>query len=97
MDGYAKRHATVQQAIDEEREMMLDVGELSLARAVQNGEAWAVCFLLKTQGKSRGYVEKTQVDVLLRQELEGVVGALEDALEPDEFRKVASVLARSAP
>ena len=40
---------------------MLDVGELSLLRAVQNGEAWAVCFLLKTQGKQRGYIERAEI------------------------------------
>ncbi len=62
VDGYAKRHATVQAVIDEEREMMTDVAELSLARAIQNGEAWAVCFYLKTQGKGRGYVERAQVE-----------------------------------
>ena len=61
VDNYAKRHPTIAAAIAEEREMMLDIGELSLARAVQNGEAWAVCFLLKTQGKSRGYVERQEI------------------------------------
>src|SRR5215831_19496923 len=50
----------------QERESMLDAGEMSLLRAVQNGEAWAVCFLLKTQGKHRGYIE--------RQEISGVDG-----------------------
>jgi hypothetical protein len=60
VDNYSKRHTTVARAIAEEREMMLDVGELSLARAVQNGEAWAVCFYLKTQGKERGYVERVE-------------------------------------
>lgn len=70
VDNYAKRYPTVQKVINEEREMMLDIGELSLARAAQNGEAWAVCFLLKTQGKNRGYVE--------RQELTGPGGGAVD-------------------
>lgn len=34
---------------------MLDHAESSLQKAVLKGEAWAVCFFLKTQGKSRGY------------------------------------------
>jgi hypothetical protein len=58
--NYEKRHPTVAQAIAEERESMTDVAELSLARAINKGEAWAVCFYLKTQGKNRGYVEKVQ-------------------------------------
>lgn len=44
------------------REGMLDHGESALYRAVIAGEAWAVCFFLKTQGKTRGYVEKHQVE-----------------------------------
>lgn len=67
VDNYSKRHPTVQQVIEEERSQMTDVAELALARAIQNGEAWAVCFYLKTQGKARGYVE--------RQELTGADGS----------------------
>ena len=55
--NYAKRHDTVALALKEEREAMLDIGELSLFNAVKAGEAWAVCFWLKTQGKKRGYIE----------------------------------------
>lgn len=60
--NYAKRYPTVAQAMKDEREGVTDVAELSLYRAVQNGEAWAVCFYLKTQGKGRGYVERAQVE-----------------------------------
>ncbi len=63
VDNYAKRHATVQKFIDEERESMTDAAELSLYNAVVGGEAWAVCFYLKTQGKKRGYVEKAAVEL----------------------------------
>lgn len=59
--AYVKRHSTVADAQREEREGMTDVAELSLYRAVQNGDAWAVCFYLKTQGKGRGYVERQEV------------------------------------
>lgn len=62
IDNYAKRHPTIATVIAEERQSMTDVAELSLYRAVQNGEAWAVCFYLKTQGKGRGYVERAQVE-----------------------------------
>lgn len=81
---------------DAESEIILDTAELGLKRAILAGEPWALKYVLSTKGKVRGYVEKTEVDVLLRQELEGVVGALEDGLEPDEFRKVAGVLGNAS-
>ena len=62
----------------------------SLKRAVINGEAWAVCFTLKTLGKSRGYVERVQ------QEISGRDGqAIE--IKPtvfDHSAAVASIAAR---
>ena len=50
----------LQALLEDAREGMLDNAESSLYRAVIAGEAWAVCFLLKTQGKGRGYIEKVQ-------------------------------------
>jgi len=58
--NYRKRYKTVNDAIEEQRETMLDNAESVLYRAVLNGEAWAVCFFLKTQGKKRGYIERLQ-------------------------------------
>jgi len=51
----------LQALLADARETMLDNAESSLYRAVLNGEAWAVCFFLKTQGKGRGYVERQEV------------------------------------
>lgn len=47
----------------DERERMLDNAEDKLGGAVDKGEAWAVCFTLKTQGQKRGYIEKQQHEV----------------------------------
>jgi hypothetical protein len=44
----------------ESREAMKDHAESSLYRAVLAGEAWAVCFFLKTQARDRGYVERQE-------------------------------------
>ena len=63
VENYLARFPACAEARRQEREAMLDVGELALLKAVQAGEGWAVCFLLKTQGKSRGYVERQDVDV----------------------------------
>ncbi len=59
--NYAKRYPSVQRAIDDERGFFLDTCELALAKAVANGEAWAICFSLKTLGKHRGYVERQEI------------------------------------
>lgn len=52
---------SVQAVIDESRGELVDLGELALRRAVVNGEPWAVALVLKTLGKSRGYVERQEV------------------------------------
>jgi hypothetical protein len=61
LEKMARDFPQVAEVKRQERESMLDTGELSLLRAVQNGEAWAVCFLLKTQGKMRGYIERAEI------------------------------------
>src|ERR1051325_11199365 len=50
----------LQQAVEDAREKMLDDAEDKLGLSVRKGEAWAVCFVLKTQGKKRGYVERIE-------------------------------------
>jgi len=51
----------LQEALTASREHSLDLAELSLLKSVTKGEAWAVCFYLKTQGRKRGYVERVDV------------------------------------
>ena len=59
--NYARRYATVKDALDAEREEIVDYAEMGLRGAVLNKEAWAIAFSLKTLGKSRGYVERQEV------------------------------------
>lgn len=54
------QHPEAQEAARDARESMIDNAESALYRAILAGEAWAVCFFLKTQGKARGYVERTE-------------------------------------
>lgn len=56
-----QRSQALRDVIADEREAMTDTAELALHRAIVGGEAWAVCFYLKTQGKSRGYVERQEI------------------------------------
>ena len=56
--NYANRHAKVRDAIAQQQGERLDLAELALLKAVKKGEAWAVCFTLKTLGKKRGFIER---------------------------------------
>lgn len=57
----AQKNPKIRECIEDERGWILDFAESKLLQAVKGGEAWAVCFLLKTQGKQRGYVERQEV------------------------------------
>ena len=56
------RDPRLQAVVAECRELFLDEAESALLNAVRCGEAWAVCFALKTRGRSRGYVERQAVE-----------------------------------
>ena len=55
----AKKSKAVAAAITHQRGIMTDAAESKLFQAIMAGESWAICFYLKTQGKDRGYIEKT--------------------------------------
>ena len=71
--NYAARHASVREAIEDERGRLGDAAELVLAKAVKAGEPWAVMFYLRTQGKSRGYTER--IEVLSDEQLDSMLAA----------------------
>lgn len=48
--------------LDDARCTHLDLAEVELLKAMKRGEAWAVCFFLKCQGKGRGYIERQAVE-----------------------------------
>lgn len=52
----------LKQITEDARERIVDDAEDALHAAVLQKEAWAVCFTLKTLGKSRGYIEKQEVE-----------------------------------
>lgn len=60
VDNYAARWPEVAEALEEERRILVDTAEIQLMKLVQNGEWEAVKFVLKTVGKDRGYVERTE-------------------------------------
>ena len=50
-------------AVDECKEIAIDHVESALHYKIDLGDTNAIVFYLKTQGKSRGYVEKTQQEI----------------------------------
>ncbi|HJZ54253.1 MAG TPA: hypothetical protein VKE74_04815 [Gemmataceae bacterium] len=70
-----------------ELQAILDNAESSLDRAILRGEGWAITLILKTLGKNRGYVERTEIVGGARLEIvEEIVDAPEDPedqLPPD--------------
>lgn len=49
-------------AVDDIADVALDFAESQLHKQIQNGEVSSTIFYLKTKGKRRGYIEKTEVD-----------------------------------
>ena len=88
---YIHRYPSVRQALQEEREAMTDLAELALYNKIQQGEGWAVCFYLKTQGRDRGYIERYElaVDMVVRARQM----AEAHGLDPDEVLERAKLIA----
>lgn len=53
--------ATVQQALEDARETMIDNAESMLYKKVLEGSTAELLFFLKTQGRNRGYVERQEL------------------------------------
>lgn len=58
---YAQDFPTVKKALDERKEDRLDLAEAQLFTKIKNGNIAAIIFYLKTQGKERGYIERSEV------------------------------------
>jgi len=58
INRFISRSAAVATVVKELKGQRVDFAEGKLWEAIQKGEAWAICFFLKTQGKDRGYTER---------------------------------------
>lgn len=50
-------------AVDDLAEVSLDFAESKLLQSISNGSDTATIFYLKTKGKKRGYIERTESEV----------------------------------
>jgi hypothetical protein len=61
MHKYINDKPSVKAALEESREKMIDNVESALYSQALAGNTTAMIFFLKTQGKSRGYVERNEL------------------------------------
>ena len=61
MKRYAAEFPTVKMAVQDAKASTLDFAEGKLYQAISQGNLSAIIFFLKTQGKSRGYIERSEI------------------------------------
>jgi hypothetical protein len=59
---YTQDYPSVKQAVQEAKEATLDFAESKLYENMRAGDNACIIFYLKTQGKSRGFVERQEVE-----------------------------------
>lgn len=62
IDKYVNTFDDLRELVDVESEVILDLAENKLIKALHSGERWALEFILRTKGKKRGYYEKREVE-----------------------------------
>ena len=88
--NYEAKYETVKQAIEEEKEKILDKAESVLFVKIQDGDEDTCKWFLARKGKQRGYSEKTSQEI----EHKGQLGIKVIKVEPEVARKVGDLLAR---
>ncbi|GIV15857.1 MAG: hypothetical protein KatS3mg022_1292 [Armatimonadota bacterium] len=56
-----RRHSKLQEALEEGRATLVGDAYEGLVKAVHEGKAWAILFVLKTLGKDEGFTERVEV------------------------------------
>lgn len=61
--NYLDKYPELKEALQDIKEQYLDMAEAKLIEKIRAGATPELLFYLKTQGKSRGYIEKQQLDL----------------------------------
>jgi hypothetical protein len=91
--NHVRRKPSLQAIAAQGLEERLDVAEGKLMELVREGNLGAVIFLLKTLGQSRGYVERSDVNIASKHEVtvihQGEVPQIAGPHRPAELRAVS--------
>lgn len=52
----------VAEAINEHRELLVDLAEAEIMKQIRGGNIAAIIFTLKTQGRQRGWIERREIE-----------------------------------
>ena len=97
-----ERWPELREIVEDERELLLDKAETALYKAVKRGERWAICFMLKTRGRARGYTERQEVSkaedysVQSEEKIDWSVLSVEEQIQLHELIKKAKRLGQQA-
>ena len=61
--NYMDKYPVLKEVVVDIREQYLDIAEAALINNVKEGKSGDIKYFLSTQGKKRGYVEKSELDV----------------------------------
>jgi len=71
-------------AVEKVREMVIDFAESKLHQNINKGDTTSIIFFLKTQGKTRGYVEKTELSHTFERPVFNGIDLNDEPLQIDE-------------
>jgi len=74
---WKEKRPKLAELLDEKDEQLLDFAESKLISHINDGDTNCLIFYLKTKGKKRGYIEKTESDINLNQ-FEELMKSVED-------------------
>ena len=87
VSNYIKDFKIVAEAYDEGREIVLDVAESNLIKAIYADKEWAIKYYLSTVGKTRGYTQKQEIEH--SGEVKSGVLVAPATMSPEDWAKVA--------
>jgi hypothetical protein len=56
------KHAVIKEVLDEEREQLIDLSEMTIREKVESGDVDTAKFVLRTLGRNRGWGENLRFD-----------------------------------
>lgn len=84
--GWLESDQEFAKAVEEMSEIALDFAESQLHKRIKAGSDTAIIFYLKTQGKKRGYIERTEIS-----NVEGVTLVVNNKQDEDLLKRIEKI------